>query len=180
MTSREKPLYHFSDAASRDRLGEHLKELRRGGGFKISFTNGCFDILHAGHLRYLKQARAAGDYLVIGLNTDASVARNKGPKRPIVSEAERAELLLGLECVDCVVFFDEDTPADIIGFVRPDVLVKGAEYEEKDIVGAAFVRSIGGDVVRAKMVENSSTTNIIEKIIKLEIESGGRNEKKKS
>ncbi len=174
----DKPVFHFSDGASKEKLARHLEGLKRNAGFKIVFTNGCFDILHVGHLRYLRQARAAGDYLIIGLNTDSSVARNKGPKRPIVNESERAELLLGLECVDCVVYFDEETPADIIGFIRPDALVKGAEYAEKDIVGAAFVRSYGGALIRAKMIENSSTTNIIDRIIKLESNSGVNDEKK--
>ncbi|HOT77123.1 MAG TPA: D-glycero-beta-D-manno-heptose 1-phosphate adenylyltransferase [Candidatus Wallbacteria bacterium] len=175
---REKSAFHFSNPSSRRELNDHLKSLKSRGGFKIVFTNGCFDILHVGHLRYLKQARDCGNYLIIGLNTDSSVSRNKGPKRPVVSEAERAELLLGLECVDCVVYFDEETPKDIIEFIKPDVLVKGAEYEEKDIVGAAFVRSYGGELVRAKMIENSSTTNIIDRILQLENTAVIKGEKK--
>jgi len=174
----EKNAFHFSNQSSRRELGNFLKELRGRTGFKVVFTNGCFDILHVGHLRYLKQARACGSYLIIGLNTDSSVSRNKGPRRPVVSESERAELLLGLECVDCVVYFDEETPKDIIEFIKPDVLVKGAEYEEKDIVGASFVRSYGGELVRAKMIENSSTTNIIEKILQLENTAVIKGEKK--
>ncbi len=169
----KKEIFNFSDEISRNNLGSYLAGLRQKDCGKIVFTNGCFDILHAGHLRYLTQARSAGGFLIVGLNTDASVARNKGPKRPIVPQDERAEMLCGLECVDCVVLFDEQTPAKIIEFVRPDVLVKGAQYEEKNIVGADFIRSTGGTLIRAEMVENASTTNIIEKILKLGNDSGG-------
>jgi D-beta-D-heptose 7-phosphate kinase/D-beta-D-heptose 1-phosphate adenosyltransferase len=169
----KKYFFNFSDETSRENLGSLLAGLRLNKAGRIVFTNGCFDILHTGHLRYLTQARSAGGFLIIGLNTDASVARNKGPKRPIVPQDERAEMLCGLECVDCVVLFDEETPAEIIQFIKPDVLVKGAQYEEKDIVGADFIRASGGTLLRAEMIENTSTTNIIEKILKLGNDSGG-------
>ena len=113
----------------------------RADGRRVVFTNGVFDILHPGHVRYLQQARALGDALIVGLNADASVRRNKGPERPINPEAERAELLEALECVDAVVLFDEDTPARIIAAVQPDVLVKGADWAEDAIVGRDTVEA---------------------------------------
>jgi rfaE bifunctional protein nucleotidyltransferase chain/domain len=131
---------------------------------RIVFTNGVFDILHPGHLRYLEQARALGDVLIIGLNSDASVRRNKGPERPINPEAERAEVLEALECVDAVVLFDDDTPAEIIRAIQPDVLVKGADWAENAIVGRETVEARGGKVVRIPVEEGFSTTSIIEKI----------------
>ncbi|MCB0346815.1 MAG: D-glycero-beta-D-manno-heptose 1-phosphate adenylyltransferase [Bdellovibrionales bacterium] len=131
---------------------------------KIVFTNGCFDILHAGHARYLAAARELGDCLVVGLNSDASVRRIKGSKRPIVPQAERAELLIALACVDFVLIFDEDTPLNLIEAVRPDVLVKGGDWKVEDIVGGPFVSSYGGTVASLPFHEGYSTTNIIEKI----------------
>ncbi len=175
---KNKSIFHFSKIDSKTMLNAHIARLRNNGVIKIVFTNGCFDILHTGHLKYLTKAREAGDYLIVGLNTDESVKKNKGPLRPIVEQQERAEMLCGLECVDCVVFFDEETPAEIIEFIKPDVLVKGAQYEEKDIVGAKFVREHGGILIRAEMVSGASTTGIIEKIKKLIITSGGINETK--
>jgi rfaE bifunctional protein nucleotidyltransferase chain/domain len=131
---------------------------------RIVFTNGVFDILHPGHLRYLQQARALGDVLIIGLNSDASVRRNKGPERPINPEGERAELLEALECVDAVVLFDDDTPAEIIRAIQPDVLAKGADWAENAIVGRDTVEARGGRVVRIPVEQGFSTTSIIEKI----------------
>ena len=128
------------------------------------FTNGVFDILHPGHVRYLREARALGDALIVGLNADASVRRNKGPGRPINSEQERAEMLAALDCVDGVVLFDEDTPAEIIQAVQPDVLVKGADWAEDAIVGRDTVEARGGRVVRVPIEKGFSTTRIIEKI----------------
>ncbi len=133
-------------------------------GKSVVFTNGVFDILHPGHLRYLQQARALGDALIIGLNADASVRRNKGPERPINPEAERAELLEALECVDAVVVFDEDTPAEIIAAVQPDILVKGADWAADAIVGRDTVEARGGHVVRIPVEQGYSTTAIIERI----------------
>lgn len=133
-------------------------------GKKVVFTNGVFDLLHPGHVRYLQQARALGDLLVIGINTDASVRRNKGPERPITPEAERAEVLAALACVDAVTTFGEDTPFDIISEVQPDVLVKGADWAHDAIVGRDIVEARGGEVVRIAVEQGHSTTSIVAKI----------------
>jgi D-beta-D-heptose 7-phosphate kinase/D-beta-D-heptose 1-phosphate adenosyltransferase len=137
----------------------------RAAGKKIVFTNGCFDILHAGHVRYLKQAREAGDVLVLALNSDASVRMIKGEKRPIVPQQERAEVLSALRSVDYVTFFDEATPLSLIEYLRPDLLVKGADWREEDVAGRDQVVSWGGKIVLIPLVEGASTTNIIEKIL---------------
>ena len=137
--------------------------LRRSGE-RVAFTNGCFDILHAGHVRLLTAARETADALVVGLNDDASVTRLKGPSRPLVPQAERAELLAALEAVDRVVLFGEDTPLETILALRPDVLVKGADWAEDAIVGAREVVSWGGRVARVQLVPGTSTTTIIERI----------------
>jgi rfaE bifunctional protein nucleotidyltransferase chain/domain len=139
-------------------------ETARQAGRRVVFTNGVFDILHPGHLRYLQQARALGDLLIIGLNSDASVRRNKGPERPINNEAERAEILEALECVDAVTVFDEETPAEIIRAIQPDILVKGADWAEDAIVGRDTVEALGGRVVRVPIERGYSTTEIIRKI----------------
>lgn len=136
----------------------------RQDGRKVVFTNGVFDLLHPGHIRYLQQARALGDVLIVGVNSDASVRRNKGEGRPINTEDERAEILAALECVDAVVIFDEDTPAEIIRAIQPDILVKGADWAETAIVGRDTVEARGGQVVRLPMEQGFSTTAIIEKI----------------
>jgi D-beta-D-heptose 7-phosphate kinase/D-beta-D-heptose 1-phosphate adenosyltransferase len=128
------------------------------------FTNGVFDILHPGHLRYLRQARSLGDALIVGVNSDASVRRNKGPRRPITSQEERVDLVAALDCVDAVVVFDEDTPARIIEALQPDVLVKGADWAEDAIVGRETVEARGGRVVRVPVEEGFSTTAIVEKV----------------
>ena len=138
----------------------------RGAGRRIVFTNGVFDILHPGHLRYLRAARSHGDALIVGLNSDASVGRNKGPGRPIVPESERAELLLALDCVDAVSVFDEDTPAEIIARVQPDVLVKGADWPADQIVGRDIVEARGGVVIREPIEEGYSTTALVDRIKK--------------
>jgi D-beta-D-heptose 7-phosphate kinase/D-beta-D-heptose 1-phosphate adenosyltransferase len=137
---------------------------RRSTGAKVVFTNGCFDLLHPGHVRYLAAARALGDVLVVGLNDDASVTRLKGPGRPILSALERAEVLAALAVVDHVVFFPDDTPAALIRAIRPDVLVKGADWAEKDIVGRDDVVATGGRVERIDVVPGVSTTEIIRRI----------------
>ena len=126
------------------------------------FTNGVFDLLHPGHVDILVGARRCGDALVVGLNSDASVRRLKGPERPIRSEGERAYVLAALEAVDCVVVFDADTPIDLVEALRPDVLVKGGDYTEATIVGAAEVRRWGGDVRVIPLTPGQSTTNIIQ------------------
>lgn len=133
-------------------------------GRKVVFTNGCFDILHVGHVRYLQEARAQGDLLVVGLNTDASVQRLKGPTRPVQSEAARAEIMAALACVDYVTLFDEETPEKLIHAVRPEVLVKGGDWAIGKIVGAPFVQSYGGLVKSLQFVDGFSTTSIINKM----------------
>lgn len=145
-------------------LARRLDDHRRRGE-RIVFTNGCFDILHVGHVRYLTAARKTGDLLVIGLNSDVSVRFIKGEKRPIVPQAQRAELLTGLACVDYVVIFDEPDPLNLIRTLRPDVLVKGADWPEEKIIGAEVVKANGGRVVRIEVVPGASTTGIIETIV---------------
>jgi rfaE bifunctional protein nucleotidyltransferase chain/domain len=145
-------------------LPDLVAKLRREGK-RIAFTNGCFDLLHIGHVRYLAEARAHGDVLIVGLNSDASVLRLKGPKRPIVSEGERAEMLAGLASVDYVVVFEEDTPDEIIRIVRPKVHVKGGDRTPDDIPEAPLVRSLGGEVVIAEQVNGRSTTITIGRIL---------------
>jgi D-beta-D-heptose 7-phosphate kinase/D-beta-D-heptose 1-phosphate adenosyltransferase len=135
----------------------------RAAGRRIVFTNGVFDLLHPGHLRYLQAARSHGDVLIVGLNSDASVRRNKGPERPINPESERAEVLAALACVDAVSIFDEDTPAGIIARVQPDVLVKGADWPADQIVGRDTVEARGGVVIREPIEAGYSTSAIIEK-----------------
>jgi rfaE bifunctional protein nucleotidyltransferase chain/domain len=137
----------------------------RKSGQKIVFTNGCFDIMHVGHVRYLADARSEGDLLVVGLNSDASVRIIKGDKRPIVRQNHRAEVLASLGCVNFIVIFDEPDPLKLIQTLKPDVLVKGEDWTEDAIVGAESVKSQGGKIVRISFVEESSTTAIIEKII---------------
>lgn len=145
-----------------DALSVFVREARAAGK-RIVFTNGVFDILHPGHLRYLRGARKHGDLLIVGLNSDASVRRNKGPSRPINPEAERAEVLEALECVDAVSIFDDDTPAEIIRRVQPDVLVKGADWPADQIVGRDTVEARGGRVVLEPVETGYSTTGLIEK-----------------
>ena len=132
----------------------------------VVFTNGVFDLLHPGHVRYLQDARALGDALVVGLNSDRSVRANKGPERPITPENERAEILLALECVDAVAIFDDDTPAEIIRRVQPDVLVKGADWGPDNIVGRDTVEARGGRVVRMPLLEGYSTTELLRRVRK--------------
>ncbi len=136
-------------------------------GKKVVFTNGCFDILHAGHTRYLREARKLGDALILALNSDSSVRSIKGPMRPIVPEAERAEVVAALDSVDYVTVFDELTPLELIEFLRPDVIVKGGDWAEKDIVGAETVRKWGGRVAIMPEIEGASTTNIIDKVLQV-------------
>lgn len=131
---------------------------------KVVFTNGCFDILHVGHVRYLQQARGLGDILVVALNTDASVKKLKGETRPIQTEKDRAEIMAALECVSFVTLFSDDTPEGLIQSVKPDILVKGGDWKEEQIVGSDFVKSYGGIVKSLPFVEGRSTTNILKKI----------------
>ncbi len=131
---------------------------------KLVFTNGCFDALHRGHVEHLAQARALGDVLVVGLNTDASVQRLKGPGRPLVAEADRAAVLAALECVDAVTLFDEDTPLQLICALLPDVLVKGGDYVLDGVVGREVVEKAGGEVRVLPLVEGYSTTRLLDRI----------------
>lgn len=135
----------------------------RAQGKKIVFTNGCFDLLHVGHVRYLQEAKALGDVLVVGVNSDDSVKRLKGPTRPVQNEADRAEILAALGAVDLTVVFQEDTPEKLIHCVRPDILVKGGDWKIDQIVGAPFVMSYGGQVLSLQFIDGRSTTKIIEK-----------------
>lgn len=147
-----------------------LKSLRtqidawRAAGQKIVFTNGCFDLLHAGHVTYLEAARKMGDRLVLGLNTDQSVRTLKGPTRPVIHEADRARVLAGLEAIDAVILFGEDTPLNLINATKPDVLVKGSDYTEEQVVGSKEVKSWGGRVALVDVVPGRSTSNIIDKL----------------
>jgi rfaE bifunctional protein nucleotidyltransferase chain/domain len=143
-----------------------LKEIsnKKGQGQKVVFTNGCFDILHVGHLRYLQNARNQGDLLVVGLNSDNSVSTLKGPDRPIIAEKERREMLLGLKPVDFVIVFEEETPLNLIKEVEPDVLVKGGDWAVKDIVGNEEVTAAGGEVKSLNFEPGDSSTTIIKKI----------------
>lgn len=143
---------------------EKFCEILRAGGKKVVFTNGCFDILHAGHVRYLNTARSFGDCLVLGLNSDASVRGFKGPTRPINCQDDRAEVIDALACVDYVVIFEERTAESIIAKVRPDVYVKGGDYTLETLPEAKIVMSYGGKVELVQLVEGRSTTNVIKKI----------------
>jgi len=146
-----------------DEAATFAERLRRDGK-KVVFTNGVFDLLHPGHVRYLQHARTLGDALIVGVNSDRSVRANKGPSRPITPEAERAELLAALACVDAVAIFDEDTPADIIKRNQPDILVKGADWAADAIVGRDTVEARGGKVVRVDIEPGWSTSAIIDKV----------------
>lgn len=144
-------------------LAKWLEDCHKNGK-KIVFSNGCFDILHRGHVEYLSKAAAFGDVMVVGLNTDASVKRLKGPSRPVNDEYARAFVLAGLEFVSAVVLFDEDTPYNLIKKVQPDFLVKGSDYKPENIVGYDIVTAKGGKVVTVDLVEGFSTTKTIEKM----------------
>lgn len=133
---------------------------------KVVFTNGCFDLLHRGHVKLLVEARSFGDCLVVGINSDLSLKRLKGSGRPLTTEDDRAFILLHLDCVDYVTVFKEDTPIETIKELKPDVLVKGNEYSLEEIVGADFVNSTGGEVKRIKMVDGYSTSKLIKKLAK--------------
>jgi len=135
-------------------------------GLSIVFTNGCFDLVHPGHIAVLQDAALLGDVLLVAINDDDSVRRLKGGSRPIMPAAERAEVLLAFRCVDNVTLFAEDTPFETIRIVKPDVLVKGAEYAEDEIVGAGFVKDYGGRVVRTEMKTGYSTRNLLDRILR--------------
>jgi D-beta-D-heptose 7-phosphate kinase/D-beta-D-heptose 1-phosphate adenosyltransferase len=147
-----------------DNIVSKIQTLKKNGK-KIVFTNGCFDILHAGHVRYLTAAGAEGDILIIGLNSDKSVKLIKGNKRPVINEFQRAEVLAALEAVNYVTIFDEPDPLKLIYRIKPDVLVKGADWDEKDIIGADIVKKNGGRIVRVEIIQQISTSDIIKRIV---------------
>ncbi|OGG96635.1 MAG: hypothetical protein A2508_03185 [Candidatus Lambdaproteobacteria bacterium RIFOXYD12_FULL_49_8] len=149
---------------SRDQL-QPLLGLAQASGEKVVFTNGCFDLVHKGHTRYLRAARAQGDRLVVAVNDDASVSRLKGPSRPIVPLAERMEILAGFYFIDWVTWFAEDTPLETIKLLKPDRLIKGADYALDQIVGRAEVESWGGAVKTIELVPDSSTSGVVERIL---------------
>ncbi len=143
-----------------------ITERYKKEGKIIGFTNGCFDIIHAGHVAYLEKAKSLVDILIVGLNSDDSVRRIKGEKRPINPELDRSIVLAGLNSVDWVVIFSEDTPIELIKTVKPDVLIKGADWKSKGVVGADFVKRYGGRVEFIDFLDNRSTTGIIERVVK--------------
>ncbi len=166
------------DAVSHDHKDSHAKiksldvlstliEAEKNRGKRVVFTNGCFDLLHAGHVKYLQKARSLGDLLVLGLNSDASVRRLKGPKRPLIDQDERSHLLAALDCIDYVTIFEEDTPLELIAALKPYILAKGGDYALDGVVGREIVESYGGRVELINFVDGKSTTNIIEKILEL-------------
>ena len=146
-------------------LADSLEDLRSEGK-RVVFTNGCFDILHIGHIRYLSAAKNEGDLLVVGLNSDQSVRLIKGKRRPIVAQDQRLEIIASLEVVDYVTLFDEPDPLKLIHLLKPTILVKGADWSADEIIGADFVESSGGRVVRVSLVQDASTSSLIERIIK--------------
>jgi D-beta-D-heptose 7-phosphate kinase/D-beta-D-heptose 1-phosphate adenosyltransferase len=149
----------------RDDLRGIIQDLKAKGK-RIIFTNGCFDLLHIGHVRYLEEAKSLGDILVVGVNSDASVRGLKGPNRPILPEEERAEILSSLACVDYVTIFDEPTPSNLISLLLPHVLVKGGDWTKEETVGWETVERTGGEVVILSFVEGSSSSQLIETILK--------------
>ncbi len=150
-----------------DKVSELMSVLNHEGN-KIVFTNGCFDILHAGHVRYLDQAKSLGDILILGLNSDSSVKRLKGEERPINHQDDRAIVLAGLAAVDFIVIFEEDTPFDLIKLVKPDVLVKGGDWKAQDIVGSDIVLAKGGEVRSLAFSKGLSTTNTLARLRKID------------
>jgi D-beta-D-heptose 7-phosphate kinase/D-beta-D-heptose 1-phosphate adenosyltransferase len=147
-----------------DRLeafGDHQRRMGR----KIVFTNGCFDLLHVGHVTYLAEAASLGDVLVVGVNSDASVRRLKGPSRPVISESDRAAMLAAMACVEAVVIFDDDTPHGLLEALRPDVLVKGGTYAPSEVVGREVVEAYGGEVHVTNVVDGISTTRIVQSLV---------------
>jgi rfaE bifunctional protein nucleotidyltransferase chain/domain len=149
-------------------LSDARKEVQRlrSDNKKIIFTNGCFDILHIGHTRYLYAARELGDFLIVAVNSDQSVKAIKGPDRPVMNQSERSEILASLECVDMVIIFDEDNPMEVIRYLMPDILVKGGDWKEEDIIGADVVKAAGGEIHRIPFVAGYSSSEIIKKIMK--------------
>ncbi|HEX3355622.1 MAG TPA: D-glycero-beta-D-manno-heptose 1-phosphate adenylyltransferase [Tepidisphaeraceae bacterium] len=158
---------HHEESGKERTIATLLPELQRhrAAGRKIVFTNGCFDLIHLGHVKYFQFARSQGDILVVGVNTDGSISRLKGPKRPVVNESDRVGVLEELESIDYLIRFDEDTPLKLIEAIKPDVLVKGEDYSKSQVVGADFVEAQGGCVVLAPLVNGRSTSSLIQKIL---------------
>lgn len=160
--------YPEKKAIEKIKTAEELRhmcaEMRRQGA-KVVFTNGCFDLLHLGHVRYLEAARDLGDFLAVGVNSDASVRCIKGPQRPLISQRERSEVLAALQCVDGVTIFDEPDPLALIKLIGPNVLVKGADWPIEKIIGSDVVQKSGGSVVTIPLVQNISTSEIIRRIL---------------
>lgn len=148
---------------SREKLKKEL-DRHRTCGENIVFTNGCFDILHVGHTRYLREAKKLGDVLVLALNSDSSVRAIKGERRPLIPEDERADVVSSLESVDYVTIFDEHTPLELIEYLKPDIIVKGGDWSEENVVGGESVKRRGGKIVIIPVIKGASTTNIIEKV----------------
>lgn len=148
---------------NREEASKLIEDLKKQGK-QVVFTNGCFDILHVGHMTYLEEAKEFGDYLFVGVNSDESVKRLKGPTRPINSEDDRAELLAGLKAVDYTVIFTEDTPVELIGELKPSIHVKGGDYRKEDLPETKVVESYGGRVEIVSLVEGKSTSNVVKKI----------------
>ncbi|MBP6408238.1 MAG: D-glycero-beta-D-manno-heptose 1-phosphate adenylyltransferase [Fusobacteriaceae bacterium] len=148
---------------NREEASKLIEDLKKQGK-QVVFTNGCFDILHVGHMTYLEEAKEFGDYLFVGVNSDESVKRLKGPTRPINSEVDRAELLAGLKAVDYTVIFTEDTPVELIGELKPSIHVKGGDYKKEDLPETKVVESYGGRVEIVSLVEGKSTSNVVKKI----------------
>jgi D-beta-D-heptose 7-phosphate kinase/D-beta-D-heptose 1-phosphate adenosyltransferase len=150
---------------TREEVRNIIKDLKTKGK-RIVFTNGCFDLLHLGHIRYLEKAKTLGDILVVGVNSDHSVQNLKGPKRPILPEEERAEILSGLGCVDYIIIFDEKDPLELISILQPNILVKGGDWTKETTVGREVVERSGGEVVILPFVEGASTSNLVDTILK--------------
>lgn len=161
--SREHPLSKSKIKSQRELKNIILALKKRGK--KVVFTNGCFDLLHYGHVKYLEDAKRKGDILVVGINSDASVRRIKGTKRPIINEQDRLKIIAALESVDYVVLFKEDTPFNIINLLRPDILIKGADWDKDKIVGRDIILRYGGRVATIRLIKGRSTTNFIRKIV---------------
>jgi len=164
-TGRASPLLKekISNLSTLKKIISRLKK----AGKKVVFTNGCFDLLHYGHVKYLQDARRKGDVLVVAVNSDSSVRKIKGKKRPIVNEKDRLGIIAALQSVDYAVLFKEKTPLKVIKLLKPDILVKGADWDKNNIVGADYVARTGGRVYTIKLIKGRSTTNLIEKIAKL-------------
>jgi D-beta-D-heptose 7-phosphate kinase/D-beta-D-heptose 1-phosphate adenosyltransferase len=160
---------------SLDQLTAELAR-HRAAGKRIVFTNGCFDLIHLGHVKYFQYARAQGDLLVVGVNTDRSIRRLKGPKRPIINETDRLSVLEELESIDYLVSFDEETPVHLIEKITPDVLVKGADYTKEQVVGWEWVEAHGGRIALAPLVDGRSTSAVIQRI--LEAYGGGEEDRR--